>query len=76
MFQKLGHEHRMFSRNFYDALERLPPFAKNQRSFVYNSEATTLRHKNSKWRRAGNFKAKIDDIRIHFVLYTKTLFPL
>ena len=36
----------------------------NQRSFVYNNGATILRHKNSKWRRQGNLKAKIADIHI------------
>ena len=37
----------------------------NQRSFVYNNGATILRHKNSKWRRPGNLKAKTASIPIH-----------
>ena len=37
----------------------------NQRSFVYNNGATILRHKNSKWRRVGNLKAKTADIHVH-----------
>ena len=37
---------------------------KTKRSFVYNNGAT-IRHKNSKWRRPGNLRAKTGDIHIH-----------
>ena len=49
---------------------------RNQRSFVYNNGATIFRHKNSKWRRPGNFNAKTADIHIQIFGTLKLFFGI
>ena len=77
--KKLGNEYgRLFSRLnfpgaailiFYDAIRLPGAIVNNQRPSVYNNGAIILGRKNSKWRLAGNFKAKMDDIRIHVFVH-------
>ena len=71
MYQKIEHEYHLFLLlnfrstilNFYHVIQ-LPILLHTKESCFLTILATILRHKSSKWLRAGNSKAKIGDSRI------------